>query len=376
MGEKLRKQENQKVTQRMTFENVKRALFSSVVCILCMPIVMIINTNTLASSEMCGTMLGILIFSEILSIAFSALSFLAMKSKDEHTSGLVYKSFWIFFELFSFAMIYANRLSGAGITFYSVMLVAITLVPVLPFRELVYGIIAELVYVTVLAFRFETNGFDIFNVIVLNAVLVGLSRYMYVRTIEHFRLMERVHETDDNVIIDLPTGLLNHRGLEKKAYSSIMQSLRDQNYFTLIMVDIDELQKYNLSYGSAMGDRLIQNIGEVVKGSVIKHTDIVSRMDGGRFIVCMECSSEVEIKNVAERIRMMVDRKRIPQGRQASASFVSVSVGIAYAIPKEDNDFYELYDVAENAMFNAKDNGGNQTVCFGATKLKGIKKAT
>lgn len=375
MGEKLRRQENMKVQQRLTFENVKRSLLASVVCIILMPIVMIINSKTPGTYDISGTMLGILIFSEVLTIAFAILSFLAMQSRDIQMSGLVYKSFWAFFELFSFVLIYANKLGGAGITFYSVMLVSIMLVPVLPLSEMIYGVVVELVYITVLSVRFGATGFEIFNVILLNAVLFIMSRYMYERTIEHIRLKERVHETDDKVIFDAPTGLLNHRGLEKRAYSTIMQSLRDHNFFGIIMIDIDELQKYNLSFGSSAGDRLIHDMGEIIRSTVIKHTDIVSRMDGGRYIVCLECSAESEITNMADKVRMMVDRKRIPQGRQASASFVSVSVGVAYAIPKEDNDFYELYDVAEDAMYHAKDKGGNLTMCYGPVKLKGIKKA-
>lgn len=374
MGEKLRRQENMKVTQRLTFENVKRSLFVAVACICCMPILMIINGFG-DSAGANGAVFGIMVFCELLSISFTVLSYMAMKSKDNHMCELAYKGFWIFFELFSFILIYANKLAGSGITFYCVMLVAIMLVPVLPINELLYGVIAELAYVIVLSACFGTTAYEVFNIIALNAVLFVMSRYLYARTIEHIRLKERVQETGDKAVNDLPTGLLNFRGLEKRAYSSVVDSIRNNQIFGVLMIDIDELQKYNLAYGSQAGDKLICEIGEIICSTVIKHTDIVARLEGGRFMVCMESNVRGEAENMAEKVRMFVERRRIPQSRQASNSFVTVTVGVAAAIPGSDNDFYEMYDMAEAAMYTAKDQGGDMVLFDNHLRGKYRKKA-
>lgn len=369
MGEKLRRQENIKVMQRLTFENVKRALFTALICVACTPVLMLINGFSTGEQAAGGAIFGLLAFCEVLLISFAVVTFMAMKSKDMNMCTLVYKSFWIFFELFSFVLIYANKLAGSGITFYCVMLVAIMLIPAFPLYELIYGIVAELLYIIVLMVRFGTTGYEVFNVVALNAVLFVMSRYLYERTIEHIRLKERVNEIGTRSVNDMQTGLLNSRGLEKRSYSLIVDSIRTKSLFSLMMIDIDELQKYNLAYGSNAGDRLINDIGEIVRSTVIKHTDVVARLEGGRFMVSMRTTVRGEAENTAEKIRMYVERRRISQSRQAEGSFVSVSIGVAEAIPGTDNDFYELYDMAEAAMHYCKDNGGNMVACD--TRLRG-----
>ena len=65
---------------------------------------------------------------------------------------------------------------------------------------------------------------------------------------------------------------------------------------------------------------------------------------------------------LAEKVRQNVERKRIPHGRRAANSFVTVSLGVASCVPKSEGDFSELYDEAEDALFDAKERGKNVTV--------------
>lgn len=376
MGEKLRRQENLKVMERLTFENVKRALYVSLICTACIPILMLINSMSDGEiSEAGGVITGLLIFCEIIAIAFSVFSFMTMKAKDQQMCGVIYRSFWIFFELFSFVLIYANKLAGSGITFYCVMLVAIMLLPALPMSELLYGIAVELLYILILSIRFGTTGYEVFNIVALNAVLFVMSRYLYERTIEHIKLKERVMETGTKAVNDLSTGLLNYKGLEKRAYSSVIDSIRRRRVFGVLMIDIDELQKYNLSYGSQAGDKLIRDVGDIIRSAVIKHTDVIARLEGGKFMVCMESNIHGEAENIAEKVRMFVERRRIPQSRQASGPFVTVTVGVAAAIPASDNDFYEFYDLSEAALYEGKDEGGDRVIVDSRLVGKYRKKA-
>ena len=64
-------------------------------------------------------------------------------------------------------------------------------------------------------------------------------------------------------------------------------------------------------------------------------------------------------EKLAEKIKELLDRKRIPAAKDAKNRFVTLSIGVATAVPTVDNDYYELYDAAETAMFTAKDKGGD-----------------
>ena len=359
MGERLRKQENMRVLARLSLENIKRAFFTAVISAGVLPVMLVINVLSFEDGAASAILTGLLIFFEIVDIVFAILSFMAMKGRDDRMCLNAYRGFWIVFELFSFVLIYANKLAGSGITFYSVMLIVMMLVPALEPMEMLYGIVAEAVYVVFLIAKFGTNGFEVVNILIMNAVLYAMSRYLFKHTIEHIRLKERVKDSDGKVEVDRMTGLLNRKGLERMAYMSIMSSVRSRKRFTVIMADIDGLKAYNNEHGTKRGDDLICAISEIIRSAVIKHTDIVAHLDGGRFLVCMEGGHGNDDEKLAEKIKELLDRKRIPGVRDSKKRFVTVSIGLATAIPTVDNDYYDLYDAAEEAMFSAKDKGGN-----------------
>ena len=362
MGERLRKQENMRVLARLSMENIRRAFFTAAVCAGLIPVVLVINILSFEDETVGGILTGLLIFFEILDIVFAVLSFMAMKSRDDKMCLWAYRGFWIVFELFSFVLIYANKLAGTGVTFYSVMLIVLMLVPALENVEVLYGIAGEAVYVIFLFAKFGTNGFEVFNILLMNALLYAMSRYLFKHTIEHIRLKERVKDSDGRVENDRMTGLLNRKGLERRAYTSIMSCVRAKKRFSILMIDIDGLSAYNNEHGTKRGDDLICAMGEIIRSAVVRNTDIVARLDGGKFLACMEGAHGKDDEKLAEKVKELVDRKRIPGSHTGKERFVTVSIGVATTVPVVDNDYYELYDAAEAAMFEAKDKGGNTIV--------------
>ena len=370
MGERLRRQENMRVLARLSLENIRRAFFTAAVCAGLIPVLLVINIISLGDQTVGGILTGMFIACEILDIIFTGVAFFAMKNRDDELSLKTYRMFWIFFELFSFLLIYANKLAGTGSTFYSVMLIVLMLVPALEPMEMMYGIAAEAVYILFLFVRFGTNGFEVFNVLLMNILLYLMSRYLFKHTIEHIRLKERVKDSDGGADIDKMTGLLSRKGFERRAYQSIMASVRARKRFSILMIDIDGLQAYNNEYGTKRGDSLICAIGELIRSAVVKNTDIVARLDGGKFIVCMDGAHGKDDEKLAGKVKEYIDRKRIPGAKDRKNRFVTVSIGVATTMPAVDNDYYELYDAAEDSMFAAKDMGGDAIVSDNETYEK------
>ncbi|MBP5178439.1 MAG: GGDEF domain-containing protein [Lachnospiraceae bacterium] len=370
MGERLRRQENMRVLARLSLENIRRAFFTAAVCAGLIPVLLVINIISLGDQTVGGILTGIFIACEILDIVFAGVAFFAMKNRDDDLSLKTYRMFWIFFELFSFLLIYANKLAGTGSTFYSVMLIVLMLVPALEPMEMMYGIAAEAVYILFLFVRFGTNGFEVFNVLLMNVLLYLMSRYLFKHTIEHIRLKERVKDSDGGADVDKMTGLLSRKGFERRAYQSIMASVKARKRFSILMIDIDGLQAYNNEYGTKRGDSLICAIGELIRSAVVKNTDIVARLDGGKFIVCMDGAHGKDDEKLAGKVKEYIDRKRIPGAKDRKNRFVTVSIGVATTMPTVDNDYYELYDAAEDSMFAAKDMGGDSIVSDNETYEK------
>ena len=360
MSNRSGRQEAYKVQKKLVLENIRRVFFTSLVCTVLVPVLMLINKSS--TSEFAPVIRSLLTVSEIFSVLVIGMSFIALRSRDIKLSTIVYRTFWLVFEIMCFVINYSDKVSGHGFAFYSVMTVALFLVPVMSFSEQVYYIVILALYTVLISLKFEVSTSEIFNMIVLCGMLAGISRMMLAHFTESFMMKEHERELRDNESIDPLTGLLNRKGLEKRIDEEMRDCIISRRRASILMVDIDEMGKYNDSYGMDHGDDCIRSVAEYISQIILRNTDTICRLSGGRFIIFMEGGSDMEPVALAEKIRSNVERKRIPHGRRAGNSFVTVSIGVASCIPKYESSFTEMYDEAEDALFEAKESGRNVTV--------------
>ena len=360
MSNLIGRQEAYKVQKKLVLENIRRVFFTSLVCAVLIPILMLINKSSV--SDFTVVTKSMLTVSEIFSVLVIGISFVALRSRDIRLSSIIYRSFWLIFETMCFVITYSDKVSGHGFTFYSVMAAALFLIPVMNFSEQLYYIVILAVYSVFMSLKFEVSMNEIFSMVVLCGMLIGISRTMLARFTESITMKERERELRDNESIDQLTGLLNRKGLEKRIDEEMRDCIKSRRRASILMIDIDEMGKYNDSFGMDHGDECIRSVAEYISQIILRNTDTICRLSGGRFIVFMEGGSDMEPVALAEKIRSNVERKRIPHGRRAANSFVTVSIGVASCVPKYESSFTEMYDEAEDALFEAKEQGRNVTV--------------
>lgn len=363
MGNKFSRQEEYKARQRLVYENVRRVLFASLICcLLAIPVRLLINSRFTAIPELADIVKGFLICFEIFSVLAAAFSYLSLRMRDSQIATLVYRTFWVLFEIFSGVVIYADSIGGSRLSFYPVMLGVILLVPAMDIMEQMYYMVIQAVFVIFMLIKFNATAGDVFNVAVFNCVFFFISRMMYAQLKNRFILRERMKESKDGTNTDSLTGLSNRRGLEKRIYSALQNCIRSHKRISILMIDIDDLSKYNDSYGAERGDACIKLVSEVIRQTVLRNTDAICRLSGGRFLVFMEGGSDMEPVALGEKVRTNIEGKRIQQGRRAQNPFVTVSIGAASCVPRGESDFSAMYDEAENSMFEAKEHGKNITI--------------
>lgn len=359
MGERFRKQENRLVNRRIAQINVKRAMIAGVIAALLVPFIMIFGSGISAEY---GSFTTMMIVFEVLCFGFVGLNVLSMKTENFKLGILSYRCFWAVFEGFSFYITYVSSSSGAGVGFYSVMLCVLTLIPLLSITEMAYGIAAELIFILCLSIKSEAGGMEIFNILVLNAVLISVSRAIYTHMREFIAMKDTISEKTNRSLTDVPTGLMNSKGFEKGAYHSFLSSIKHNRNAAIIMIDIDDLRNINTVLGSRTGDECIKTVAGIIRSLVAKYSNVCARIDGGKFAVFMECSSSEEAVRAGEKIRTMVASKRLASVSGGNADFLTVSVGIASFVPEDEREFALLYEEAEDSLIEAKTNGKNLTI--------------
>ncbi|MEG0734101.1 GGDEF domain-containing protein, partial [Anaerorhabdus sp.] len=120
----------------------------------------------------------------------------------------------------------------------------------------------------------------------------------------------------------------------------------------LLMLDIDDFKDVNDRYGHAEGDRVLGEVAIELKER-FRSRDIVGRVGGDEFTILM---TDIPSKDVA--IKKAEELCSAIRNRRFTKCEITVSIGIAFA--NDEKSFNEIYNEADEALYQAKNNGKNQ----------------
>jgi len=179
-------------------------------------------------------------------------------------------------------------------------------------------------------------------------------------SIENSRLYA---EAEEKARVDDLTKLLNRRSLDELMSAEINRHSRYGGVFSLIILDLDNFKAFNDNYGHPAGDKLLKEIGGILKAT-IRSTDQAFRYGGDEFAILMPNTPTDAATQVADRVRRQVATKA-KSGRIA----VSASLGMA-SWPADGVAADEIVAAADNALYRAKREGGNRIYCASGTLLE------
>lgn len=159
--------------------------------------------------------------------------------------------------------------------------------------------------------------------------------------------------------VDGLTGLANRRYLDEVFNIEWRRALRSNSYLSLIMIDIDFFKEYNDYYGHLAGDDCLQDVAAAIKKSLQRSGDFISRYGGDEFLVILPSTPCNGAVTVAENIRKKVKLLKIEHVPSNIGRHVTVSCGVATAIPDENIAPNILLKLADNALYKAKGDGRN-----------------
>ena len=149
---------------------------------------------------------------------------------------------------------------------------------------------------------------------------------------------------------DALTKLYNRDYLELR----LNEFLGEGGVGTLFMMDLDDFKTMNDTYGHIMGDKTLQYFAAVLK-EYAREEDIVCRLAGDEFVTFYTGLKDRDVAaKKAEGIIKTFSEKMEELGY---GGIVSVSVGIMMA--QENDEYQELYNNADKALYCVKNNGKN-----------------
>ncbi|MCU1497929.1 MAG: Diguanylate cyclase/phosphodiesterase with sensor(S) [Acidimicrobiales bacterium] len=127
----------------------------------------------------------------------------------------------------------------------------------------------------------------------------------------------------------------------------------------LLFVDIDGFKNVNDSLGHAVGDQLLRDLAQRLRGT-IRPTDLLARHGGDEFVVVVEPGEVHRAAAVADRIQEALHH---PFDVAGTSLPLSASIGIAFADPDHESPAELIHD-ADTAMYAAKREGKARSHVF------------
>ncbi len=170
----------------------------------------------------------------------------------------------------------------------------------------------------------------------------------------------RLHEgTKRLAITDGLTRLINHRHFYELLEQEFLRTKRYETSLAMIMIDIDFFKHINDTFGHQMGDDILKAMAIVIQQEV-RDVDILARYGGEEFAILLPHAGLEQAAAVAERIRASVERKEF-EGPDGNVR-LTVSLGVAAFPDCAINSQTELVQMADAAMYKAKEAGKNRVV--------------
>lgn len=169
-------------------------------------------------------------------------------------------------------------------------------------------------------------------------------------------------EISELLITDYLTKIYNRRhfndifNLEKK------RAKRDNQNFILMILDIDYFKQYNDTYGHDAGDKALQLVSNSLKNTLNRAHDFVFRLGGEEFGVITSKIGIEGAKILANKLKENIENLEIDHKENKVSNFITMSIGVKIVPSSNKLSQNDIYKLADNALYEAKNSGRNRTV--------------
>lgn len=126
----------------------------------------------------------------------------------------------------------------------------------------------------------------------------------------------------------------------------------DVDSHCLVMLDIDHFKSINDSFGHSTGDRILEQLSQLLL-SCVRETDVIARWGGEEFVILCHQSNLDSVLHLCQRITAQIARFQFTENVRLTCSF-----GIAQLL--ENENMTACFERADKALYQAKALGRNQ----------------
>ena len=185
--------------------------------------------------------------------------------------------------------------------------------------------------------------------------MIFLTLFSAIVLVYAYILMGRIESSRSQLMrlsnTDTLTGLINRRALLEVADNMFDRVNNQGARLVMMFADMDRFKSVNDGSGHAVGDQVLQKLGEILLDS-IRGSDIAARYGGDEFVVLLGDVTIVDAEPIARRIQIRVTDYAQERGLDFS---VTIALGEA---PTHGTSIDTLLDRVDEALYRSKNEHG------------------
>ena len=162
-------------------------------------------------------------------------------------------------------------------------------------------------------------------------------------------------------ITDFLTSLYNRHYFYESIIHIQARSKRENNFYGIIMIDIDFFKQINDKYGHEFGDIVLIEVAKIIKDTG-RDTDIPCRWGGEEFLILVPNTSLAELSRFAQRLRKTVEHTNISSEDNVLNVDITISCGVAISDPSNIDNVDDVISLADERLYKAKETGRNRVI--------------
>lgn len=177
-------------------------------------------------------------------------------------------------------------------------------------------------------------------------------------------LQQQLEEKNEQLLMlsttDGLTGLMNRRRFDELYCEEWQRGVRNRQYLSILLIDIDHFKVYNDEYGHLVGDECLKTVAKALTKVPRRYVDKVARFGGEEFVVLLPDTDLRGGEELAEKVRESIYALDIEHpGGNGREKRVTVSIGVSSTQPVVEKYPAELLNTADKKLYQAKDAGRN-----------------
>lgn len=167
--------------------------------------------------------------------------------------------------------------------------------------------------------------------------------------------MEQILESTART--DYLTSLLNRRAMMQRLEQEVSRFKRQNQPFSIVMIDLDYFKAINDTYGHPAGDQLLIQISDLLRLGV-RDTDEIARWGGEEFMILFPDTDFDMAVELAHRLNKCVVKKEF----KIEGNSVKITASFGVALYSGQQHLQNLLKEVDDCLYEAKERGRNVVV--------------